>query len=88
MAAPRNIVVETGKLMKDEETAEDSPTSKKPIGAKLDGRFPLTGWEFTVAFSVFLVFSTGLFCIYLTMPAAEYGKLKLPRSISDLRMLK
>ncbi|XP_076911915.1 putative membrane protein At4g09580 [Bidens hawaiensis] len=89
MAAPRNLVVDTGRLIKDEETAaEDSPTSKKPVGAKLDARYPLTGWEFTVALSVFLVFTTGLFCIYLTMPAAEYGKLKLPRSISDLRMIK
>lgn len=82
-------MVDTGRLIKDEETAaEDSPTSKKPVGAKLDARYPLTGWEFTVALSVFLVFTTGLFCIYLTMPAAEYGKLKLPRSISDLRMIK
>ncbi|MFS7983620.1 putative SNARE associated golgi family protein [Helianthus anomalus] len=91
MAAPRSLVMDTGRLMKDEETAavEDSPTSKKPAGAKLDGRYPLTGWEFTVALSVFLVFTVGLFCIYLTMPAAaEYGKLKLPRSISDLRLLK
>lgn len=85
MAAPRNLVVETGRLMKDEETADDSPTSKKPIGSK---SYPLTGWEFTVALSVFVVFGTGLFCIYLTMPAAEYGKLKVPRSISDLRLLK
>ncbi|KAH0938366.1 hypothetical protein HID58_005827 [Brassica napus] len=34
------------------------------------------------------VFSSGLFCIYITMPSAEFGKLKLPRSISDLRLLK
>ncbi|KAI7739419.1 hypothetical protein M8C21_010762, partial [Ambrosia artemisiifolia] len=88
MAAPRSMVVETTRLLNDEETAEDSPTSKKPVGAKLDGRYPLTGWEFTVALSVFVVFTVGLFCIYLTMPAAEYGKLKLPRSVSDLRMLK
>lgn len=81
-------MVETGRLMADEEAAEDSPASKKHAGAKLDGKYPLTGWEFAVAFSVFLVFSTGLFCIYLTMPVAEYGKLKLPRSVSDLRMLK
>lgn len=79
--------MESGRV-RDEENVDDSPTTKKPIGAKLEGKFPLTGWEFAAALGVFLVFSTGLFCIYLTMPAAEYGKLKLPRTISDLRLLK
>lgn len=89
MAAPRNLINDGGRL-RDEEGAkfEDSPTSKKPVGAKLEGRFPLTKWEFAAALGVFLIFSTGLFCIYLTMPAADYGKMKLPRTISDLRMLK
>ncbi|KAA8546316.1 hypothetical protein F0562_002944 [Nyssa sinensis] len=87
MAAPRNFVVEIGRL-RDEELAEDSPTSKKPISAKLEGKFPLTRWEFTAALGVFFIFSTGLFCIYLTMPAAGYSKIKLPRTISDLRILK
>ncbi|XP_059630895.1 uncharacterized membrane protein At4g09580 [Cornus florida] len=87
MAASRNFVVEIGRL-RDEENGEDSPPSKKSIGAKLEGKFPLTRWEFTAALGVFLIFSTGLFCIYLTMPAAEYSKLKLPRTVSDLRMLK
>ncbi|KAL6962018.1 hypothetical protein U1Q18_036974 [Sarracenia purpurea var. burkii] len=87
MAAPRNLVTEGGRLG-DEGQSEDSPTSKKPIGAKLDGRFPLSHWEFAAALGVFLIFSAGLSCIYLTMPAAEYGKLKLPRTISDLRTLK
>ncbi|XP_052191445.1 uncharacterized membrane protein At4g09580 [Diospyros lotus] len=87
MAAPRNLVVEVAGL-RGEENAEDSPTTKKPIGARLDGKMSLSRWEFTAALGVFLIFSTGLFCIYLTMPAAEYGKLKLPRTISDLRALK
>ncbi|THG13279.1 hypothetical protein TEA_000152 [Camellia sinensis var. sinensis] len=87
MAAPRNLVVEGGRL-KDEENAEDSPTSKKPIGAKLETKFPLSRWEFAAALGVFLIFSTGLSCVYLTMPAAEYSQLKLPRNISDLRALK
>lgn len=81
MAAPRNVVVETGvRLMKDDQQEEDSPK-----GAKLDGKL---GWEFTAFLTVFAVFGVGLFCIYLTMPAAEYGKLKVPRSVSDLRLLK
>nr|XP_048332156.1 uncharacterized membrane protein At4g09580-like isoform X2 [Ziziphus jujuba var. spinosa] len=88
MAAPRNLTVDpgVGRLLKDEENAkeDDSPTGKKPKFEK----FPLTKWEVAAALSVFLIFSTGLFCIYLTMPAAAYGKLKLPRTISDLRMLK
>lgn len=90
MAAPRSLVVDSGMrlVMDEEKNGEDSPTTKKPIGAKLEGKFPLTRWEFAVAVAVFLVFSTGLFCIYLTMPAADYGKIKLPRTIADLRLLK
>jgi len=94
MASARNLVVEIaagnerGKVltMRDEEKAkeDDSPSAKR---SKFE-RFPLTRWELAAALGVFLVFSTGLFCIYLTMPAADYGKLKLPRSISDLRLLK
>ena len=87
MAAPRNLTVETGgRLLKDEENAkeDDSPSGKKP---KFD-KFPLTRWEFAAVVGVFLIFSAGLFCIYLTMPPSEYGKLKLPTTISDLRILK
>lgn len=87
MAAPRNLTVDAvGRLNKDEENAkeDDSPTGKRP---KFD-RFPLTSWEIAAAIGVFLIFSTGLFCIYLTIPAAAYGKLKLPRTVSDLRILK
>ena len=94
MASTRNLVGETaagnerGKVlvMRDEEKAEedDSPFAKR---SKFE-RFPLTRWELAAALGVFFVFSTGLFCIYLIMPAADYGKLKLPRTISDLRSLK
>ncbi|KAK4279750.1 hypothetical protein QN277_011476 [Acacia crassicarpa] len=86
MAAQRNLIGDTGRLLNDEETAEDdySPSGKKP---KLE-RSPLNSWELAAALGVFFVFSAGLFCIYLTMPASEYGKIKLPRTISDLRMLK
>uniref|UniRef100_A0A7N0V9R8 Uncharacterized protein n=1 Tax=Kalanchoe fedtschenkoi TaxID=63787 RepID=A0A7N0V9R8_KALFE len=57
MAAPRIVVIESGRTLKDEEslTLEDSPTSKKP--RLLEARFPLTRWEFAAALGVFLVFS-------------------------------
>ncbi|CAN4097956.1 unnamed protein product [Withania somnifera] len=92
MAAPRSLVVDTGRLLsRDEEKnlgfasgAEDSPNGKR----YKEGKFPLSRWEFAAALGVFMVFSIGLCSIYLTMPAAEYGKLKLPRSLSDLRILK
>ncbi|KAJ4845097.1 hypothetical protein Tsubulata_037918 [Turnera subulata] len=86
MASARNLAGESKVGLRDEEKAkqEDSPTGKR---AKFE-RFPLSRWEFTAALGVFLVFSTGLFCIYRTMPAAEYRQLKLPRTISDLRQLK
>ncbi|PQP92919.1 putative membrane protein [Prunus yedoensis var. nudiflora] len=86
MAAPRNLVGDAGRLLRDEESAKEDDWSagKKPKSE----RFPLTRWEFAAALGVFVVFSTGLICVYLTMPAAEYGKLKLPRTIADLRLLK
>ncbi|XP_060216605.1 uncharacterized membrane protein At4g09580-like isoform X1 [Lycium barbarum] len=85
MAAPRSLVVDTERLLtRDEEKNLDTPTGKR----YKEGKFPLSRWEFAAALGVFVVFSIGLFSIYLTMPAAEYGKLKLPRSLSDLRLLK
>ncbi|XP_047311287.1 uncharacterized membrane protein At4g09580-like [Impatiens glandulifera] len=88
MAAPRNFLIEVGRVT-DEEKAEESPISKKQIGVKLVGRRLFFGrWKFAAALGVFLIFFFGLFCIYFTIPAAQYGSLKLPRSISDLRILK
>ncbi|KAK4252992.1 hypothetical protein QN277_010836 [Acacia crassicarpa] len=83
MAAPRNLMGDTGRSMRDEENGMEDEDKK----SKSD-RFPLNRWEFAAALGVFFVFSAGLICIYLTMPAAEYGKMKLPRTISDLRILK
>lgn len=89
MAAPRNVTVEVGRQRDVESAKEDSPTSKKPLGARLEARFPLTQWELVAATSVFLIFSVGLICIYSTMPPADYDKiLRLPRTISDLRILR
>ncbi|KAK4758455.1 hypothetical protein SAY87_019756 [Trapa incisa] len=86
MAAPRSLIIDVEKLIRGDEDKKDadSPTEKKP---KLE-RFPFSRSELVAFFCVFLVFATGLYCIYLTMPSAEYGRLKLPRTISDLRMLK
>lgn len=85
-------MVDTARLARDEEKildlsdsySSDSPTAKR----YKEGKFPLSRWEFAAALGVFIMCLTGLFCIFLTMPAADYGKLKLPRNISDLRMLK
>lgn len=83
MVASRNLTAS-----RDEENGaepeDDSPSAKKPKSEK----FPLNTWEFAVAVAVFFVFSTGLFCIYLTMPTAASANLKLPRTLSDLRILK
>lgn len=86
MAAPRSLIIDVERLMRVDEVknGEDSPTEKKP---KLE-RFPFSRSELVAFICVFLVFATGLFCIYLSMPSAEYGKLRLPRTISDLRTLK
>ncbi|XP_072989663.1 uncharacterized membrane protein At4g09580-like [Typha latifolia] len=69
--------------------AEDSPITKKPAGARADARVPLSRWEAAAAGAVFLVFAVGIFCIYLTMPQADYDKiLRLPRNLADLRVLR
>ncbi|KAF8404220.1 hypothetical protein HHK36_009102 [Tetracentron sinense] len=88
MAATRILINDNGRQWDEENAKEDSPTSKKQIGAKWEGRFPLSKWELAAAVSVFSLFVIGLLCVYSTMPAAEYGNIKLPRSISDLRILK
>ncbi|ERN08572.1 hypothetical protein AMTR_s00017p00127520 [Amborella trichopoda] len=88
MAAPRIVITDVGR-QRDEESAKETPTNKKPFSGKPEGRFPLSQWELAAALSVVLLFTMGLFCIYLTMPHAEYDKiLRLPRNLSDLRVLK
>ncbi|MED6169127.1 hypothetical protein PIB30_018465 [Stylosanthes scabra] len=87
MPAPRSVTaVDTGRLLRDLENngEDDSPASKKP---KSD-RFPLNSCEFAAAVAVFFLFALGLFYIYLTMPASEFGRIKLPRTLADLRLLK
>ncbi|KAK4741059.1 hypothetical protein SAY87_024647 [Trapa incisa] len=86
MAAPRSLNIDVERLMRGDQAKKDvnSPSEKKP---KLE-RFPFSRSELVAFFCVFLVFVTGLYCIYLTMPSSVYDKLKLPRSISDLRTLK
>ncbi|XP_022866645.1 uncharacterized membrane protein At4g09580-like [Olea europaea var. sylvestris] len=86
MVAPRGVlVVEMG----DRLSNRDGENPESPSGKKFKPeKSPLSRWEFAAALGVFLVFLTGLFCIYLTMPAAEYGEIKLPRTLSELRVLK
>ncbi|KAF6147877.1 hypothetical protein GIB67_014457 [Kingdonia uniflora] len=88
MAAPRNLIVSEIGKQKDEEDPiqQDSPSpsmGKKSLGFKSSRR-----WELGAAVGIILFFSIGLFCVYSTMPAAEFGRIRLPRSISDLRILK
>ncbi|XP_074587350.1 putative membrane protein At4g09580 isoform X1 [Curcuma longa] len=77
---------------RDEESADggaedDSPASKRP--PRGESTISLTRWEAAAAATVFLIFSVGLCCIFFTMPEAEYDKiLRLPRNLSDLRVLK
>ncbi|KAG7015907.1 putative membrane protein, partial [Cucurbita argyrosperma subsp. argyrosperma] len=79
MAAPRNLTP------KDEEKAEmDSPAAKKLKSE----RYPLSRWGLAVALGSFLVFSAALYCIYSKMLASHFKNIKLPRSLTDLRMLK
>lgn len=65
---------------------DDEENMKKHTSAS--GRFPLGRWELIGALTMFLVFTTGLVSVYATMPAAQFGSIKLPRTISDLRILK
>ncbi|CAN0928263.1 Uncharacterized membrane protein At4g09580, partial [Linum grandiflorum] len=81
MAAPRSITAAES----EEDDDDDSPSSKRP---KLERALDFSRWELAAAVSVFFVFSAGLFCIYWTMPASQYGKLRIPRTVSDLRLLK
>ncbi|XP_010926445.2 uncharacterized membrane protein At4g09580 [Elaeis guineensis] len=71
-----------------ESTLSDESPPKKPVGAR-DTRFPLSQWEAAAAASIFMIFAVGLFCIYLTMPEADYDKIfRLPHNLADLRVLK
>ncbi|KAG0467640.1 hypothetical protein HPP92_019220 [Vanilla planifolia] len=75
---------------RDEESAafsgEDTPSNKKP---RSDARFLLSRWELAAAVAVFVTFVLGILSIISTMPKDEYDKiLRLPRNLSDLRVLK
>ncbi|GLJ49036.1 hypothetical protein SUGI_1034470 [Cryptomeria japonica] len=70
----------------------EAPRNSTEIGRsesrKSGLRFPVMNFELAAAVSIFSVFSLGLLCIYLTMPASDYQLLKLPHSIEDLQILK
>lgn len=91
MAAPRSLVVDVERLARDEKGAKpgldldlDSPSGKRWKSEK----FPLSRGELGAFIGVLSLFGLGFVCIYLTLPASEYSNVKLPRTISDLRMLK
>lgn len=89
MAAPRNLIAESGRLLRDEESGLAKEDDDSPSGKRLKSeRFPFTRGELAGALVVFFIFSVGLFCIYCTLPTADYAKLRLPRSLNDLRLLK
>lgn len=101
MAAPRNLTAgvdvrqhwdeESGLLggKRDGDGDEDSPTTKKSIGVRFENRYPLNRYEMVTAAVIFLLLLCGMFCVYLVMPEAGDGKaLRVPRSISELRVLK
>ncbi|KAL6512108.1 hypothetical protein OROGR_021705 [Orobanche gracilis] len=89
MAAARSVVAETGggRMLDRDEIAKHYAETQIDRKYKAD-KSPLLRWEFWAALGVFFVFSLGLLCIYLTMPAADYEMLKLPRNLADLRLLK
>ncbi|KAG9140532.1 hypothetical protein Leryth_016038 [Lithospermum erythrorhizon] len=92
MAAQRGLVVDTRYNVVDELEKKDlildleSPTGKR-FKAE-GGKFPLSKWEVVIGLGVFLICLMGLLSVYMTMPAAEFGKIKFPHTISDLRLLK
>lgn len=84
MAAPRNLVSDSNErhhIDVEEDEEENVKESKKQ-------RFPLGRWELIGAVAMFVVFTAGLVSVYATMPAAQFGSIKLPRTIADLRILK
>lgn len=69
MASLRSLLIGImSHLVIDEESSKDSPLSKKPINTKLEGKFAVNWWKFVAAFGLYIVFCTGLFCIYIVMP--------------------
>ena len=93
MIGARNLHGEGGPRPRDEEIGracssdEDSPASKKPF--RSDFQFSLTRLEIFVGLSLSLLFCSGVFFVYISIPEGEYEEvLRLPRSISDIRVLK
>ncbi|WOK92732.1 hypothetical protein Cni_G01423 [Canna indica] len=50
--------------------------------------FPLSPREVAAAAAVLASFGLGLLGLYLSMPALDYGFLKLPRTLEDIRILR
>ncbi|KAL9245489.1 hypothetical protein vseg_019135 [Gypsophila vaccaria] len=90
MAAPRILIVGGGGGGgggggEDSAKADDSPMNKK---LKSEGKFPMTRGEVVMATAVVAVVTVVLLFVFWRMPASQYGHIKLPRNVSDLRLLK
>ncbi|KAL4357184.1 hypothetical protein AHAS_Ahas09G0161300 [Arachis hypogaea] len=85
---PQNVmVVDIARLLLrglENNGEDDSPAAKKFKSEK----FPLNNCEFAAALVVFFLFATGLFYIYLTMPASEFAASNSHAPFSNLRLLK
>lgn len=76
-----------------DDMAKPSPTRDEQIlrngGESLRriSRLPLSTFELIVVLGIFGMFSIALLCIYITMPSVDHKLLKLPRTVSELRIL-
>ncbi|CAN6486531.1 unnamed protein product [Victoria cruziana] len=66
------------------EGAGVSPT----IVSSPSSKFPLTSYEVAAASTIAVGSVLGLFCVYLTMPAADYAFLRFPQTLEDLQLLR
>lgn len=70
---------------RDEESALSSSPQRK---WKPDNSFPLSQSELAAIVMIFTVFCVALLSIYWTMPDLDSDKLKVPRTLAEVRVLK
>lgn len=76
-----------------DDMAKPSPSRDEQIlrnggeGLRRVSRLPLSTFELIVVLGIFGMFSIALLCIYITMPSVDHKLLKLPRTVSELRIL-
>ncbi|KAG0557148.1 hypothetical protein KC19_11G105900 [Ceratodon purpureus] len=89
------VTVQRGAISAEEMAMLDSGEDEQlPLNQERKGeglrrmpRLPLTTSELIIVVSIFVMFSTALLCIYITMPSVDHKLLKLPRTVSELRIL-